>query len=353
VKLSLKGFPHSSQDTETITCAETSIWACVEYFGHQYPEYNPVLPSDIIDVLSKSAFERQLPSHGLDAIQISSTLKKFGFGNKIYFKDIFKDKFMSLLNTYIESGLPVIIGLNKLDQLSNTWKYDTPGHAVIFIGREELTDKHINGCFSIETVDKISIRDLSAMNHEYVIIDDNYPPYQLAEYNNPCKYSNDKRYDGLQIAYFIVPLHPKIYLEAFEAKRFLIELLTISKAKLPDNSLTAIRFYLTSSRSYKDWLIRESDMDMKMKKIIVNTSMAKFLWVAELGSSDSFKQKKATGLVLLDATSANTDNCKPLLLSVHNNQLVSFNLNTNKLMRAKLSLAPFNIYQGNLKSVIS
>ncbi len=48
IKFTVNGFPHSSQDTETITCAETSLWAMMEYFGNKYPEYKPVLPSKII-----------------------------------------------------------------------------------------------------------------------------------------------------------------------------------------------------------------------------------------------------------------------------------------------------------------
>lgn len=45
VRLTAHGFPHSSQDTETISCAETSIWAIMEYFSSRYPEYKPALPS--------------------------------------------------------------------------------------------------------------------------------------------------------------------------------------------------------------------------------------------------------------------------------------------------------------------
>src|SRR5258708_31965073 len=39
IKLSVEGFPHSSQDTETISCAETTLWAMMEYFGNKYSEY--------------------------------------------------------------------------------------------------------------------------------------------------------------------------------------------------------------------------------------------------------------------------------------------------------------------------
>ena len=58
LKFRVHGFPYSSQDSETITCAETTIWAIMEYFGHRYPEYKPVLPSSIISTLNRTAEER-------------------------------------------------------------------------------------------------------------------------------------------------------------------------------------------------------------------------------------------------------------------------------------------------------
>ena len=83
-KLSVMAFPHASQDTETITCAETTICGIMEYFGNKYAEYKPVLPSKIISVLSPYSYERQIPSHGLTAEQISFALKSFDFGVRVY-----------------------------------------------------------------------------------------------------------------------------------------------------------------------------------------------------------------------------------------------------------------------------
>ena len=43
IKLKVKAFPQASQDNQTMTCAETTIWSALEYFGNKYPEYKPVL----------------------------------------------------------------------------------------------------------------------------------------------------------------------------------------------------------------------------------------------------------------------------------------------------------------------
>ncbi len=73
-KFSVNAFPHSSQDTETISCAETTLWALMEYFGNKYPDYSPVLPSKILHILKSLSVERQMPSRGLDIRQIYITI---------------------------------------------------------------------------------------------------------------------------------------------------------------------------------------------------------------------------------------------------------------------------------------
>ena len=63
-------YPFTSQDTETMSCAETSIWTMLEYYGTRYSEYRSVLPSEILDELGNLSEERVLPS---DENQIFST----------------------------------------------------------------------------------------------------------------------------------------------------------------------------------------------------------------------------------------------------------------------------------------
>lgn len=60
--LFVDGYPYSSQDTETMTCAEITIWSIMEYFGVTFPEYGTVLPSQITAGLDKLSSERTLPS---------------------------------------------------------------------------------------------------------------------------------------------------------------------------------------------------------------------------------------------------------------------------------------------------
>jgi hypothetical protein len=60
IKLNATGFPFSSQDGESISCAETTLWGIMEYFGNKYADYQPVSPSKIISVLDQHAKKRLL-----------------------------------------------------------------------------------------------------------------------------------------------------------------------------------------------------------------------------------------------------------------------------------------------------
>lgn len=93
IKLNAVGFPHSSQDTETMTCAQTTIWALLEYYGNKYNIYRPTTPSEIKRILESFSYERQLPSSGLTYNQISVALRSLGFGSKVYTKGTNVERF--------------------------------------------------------------------------------------------------------------------------------------------------------------------------------------------------------------------------------------------------------------------
>ena len=105
LKVCAQAFPFSSQDTETISCAETMIWALMEYYGNKYAEYSPVLPSQILNILKQNIVERQLPSSGLSVDSMSYLLKECGFGPKLYSRKEFASDFNMLLSCYVESGI--------------------------------------------------------------------------------------------------------------------------------------------------------------------------------------------------------------------------------------------------------
>ncbi|MFT3932831.1 MAG: hypothetical protein QM726_04370 [Chitinophagaceae bacterium] len=351
LKMSVDGFPHSSQDTETITCAETTLWAIMEYFSYKYIEYKPVLPSKIIQTLSHVSSERQIPSKGLNITQMSFALREFGFGTRIYSREDYGGQFESLISCYIESGIPLIIAME------NNPGPGYIGHALLCVGHEKIRDAQVDLLPAFYFTDdeirtkaagkNIIMYDMDDLKKQFVFVDDNHAVYQKAALDAPAAhYAKD--WHGCKISYFIVPLYTKIYLEAFEAKTFIKYFLIAGPEPLQNNSEVCLRFFLASSRSFKDKLNKNESFQDDLKGLILETPMPKFIWVAELTTKDLIKQKKANGLVILDATEANINSNKPLILAAFQGKVINFDHKAGILENNILILQEFSIFEHNL-----
>ncbi len=340
LKFTVKGFPHSSQDTETMSCAETTLWAIMEYFSNKYSDYQPVLPSKIINTLNKVSSERQIPSKGLNITQMAYALREFGFGVKIYSKAQYVGQFERLLSCYIESGIPLVIAIQG----------GSIGHALLGIGRESIQNNEIDNILPIvsDPASAIELYDFDSIKKKLVFIDDNQPVYQKASIDNPAIHYDDIAWHNCEITYFIAPLYPKIYLEAFEAKNYVINFITNGPVPVINNSNILLRFYLASSRSFKDDIARNETFNDDLKGILLETSMPKFIWVAEVSSKDLIKEKKANGMIILDATEANISFNKPLILAAYQGNLILFDENGSNLENNALPLLEFRIFEHNL-----
>ncbi|PWV46595.1 hypothetical protein [Chitinophaga sp. S165] len=354
VKFEVSGFPHSSQDTETITCAETSIWAVMEYFASKYPEYKPVLPSAIISTLKNCSNFRQIPSEGLNIDQMGYALREFGFGTKIYSKTKFGDRFENLLSSYIESGLPLIAAI------SNVHNGGTVGHVVPVVGHngstnadiDQLQEKneHDAKIASLLKQRKIVIIDNDDIERDFVLVDDNHPVYQLALLKRPVQYYQNSVWAGCEIVHFLVPLYPKIYLDAFVAKKYIKTFLLENQLNIPEGTELFCRIFLTSSRSYKDFLSHDQSFNPDFRDFILDTSMPKFIWVGEISSRTLIKRKKANGLIIIDATEPKLTNFNALIVSGYNDCFYYRDEGSKELVKNSLSLGEFNIYTNNLRS---
>lgn len=339
VKLKASCFPHASQDGEYISCAETSLWSIMEYFGNKYPEHTPTLPSEIINILARPAPERMVPSRGLTINQISFALKEFGFASRIYTKEAYKgkeDDFRRILSFYIESGIPVVVGLQN----------ENIGHAVVFVGHT-ISDKTPvdtrNVSFSLSRTGTGMI-DTADFDKQFVVIDDSFPPYQFCKFELPAGYYDDIQFSSLQIAGFVVPLYPKIYLEAYEGFRLALEIL--DKLLQPDGvNLLVIRFLLTSSRSLKARIAGDPNVDATLKELVILKSMPKFVWMAELSDPDTYLDDKVNGLIVLDATG--NGSAQDMLLAVFGGKVYTIVQNHYEIY--DLNFGPFGIFRNNLK----
>lgn len=268
-KYTINAFPFSNQMGDMLRCAETSVWALLEYYGTRYDMYRTILPSMILNWESAEMAQRSLPSEGMTYSQISGMLKTFGFEPLIYVRDIYNaesftgqtyadvsvlpksdeqlsqeipveddtllqleinaiEKDQAILNSrkaslppvdksrrlpfanffyyYIESGLPLISAICN--------ERESVNHSIIVIGHYErspyrTTRESIQqNSFKIGCLDCI---DSASFYERYVTIDDNQYPYRVERYDHFSVNQNCK------VKAFIVPLYKHILLRAEDA----------------------------------------------------------------------------------------------------------------------------------------
>lgn len=232
VKLEIDGFPFCSQDGEVLSCAETTILLLLEYFGTKYPEYKPVLPSNIISKLSQRAHERQIPTSGLNTEDISFVLKEYGFGTKVYYKKQYEKTFRQIFNAYVDSGIPFIAALEN----------GKIGHAILVMGREY----DFNESYKFVIKSRFTApMDFSEGINKYVVMDDNKFPYRLVPFDNPTFDYLDINFEGCKIASIVVPLYPKIYVDAELALKS-VSLILNQKQLISINDFYIIKIFIAS-----------------------------------------------------------------------------------------------------------
>jgi hypothetical protein len=179
-------------------------------------------------------------------------------------------------------------------------------------------------------------------------MDDNLQPYQKAYLDSPTSnYKSDYRQS--KIIHSITPLYPKIYLEAFEAKQYCVNL-------LESNDLTngVFRTFLTSSRSFKDTKLRSKEIPLDYKEYIAELLMPKFIWVCELSDIKHLSDEKCYCTIILDATDIldatepNIYKFKPLLFIHLEDRILLKEKGSLTSHQVKEPLKQYKVYQNNL-----
>lgn len=319
-KLDINAFPYSSQDGETMTCAETALFNLIDYYGNKYSEYRVLMPSEILQDIERESYERVLPSQGVYEANIAKVLSDAHFYPKIYAYD---KKFKSILYAYVESGIPLILLL--------------PEHVVLCVGHGKIQqnmerEEIYKLAYSLKA-DETEYQLLSTADvcYEYIVMDDNKPPYFkttldsiVAEYAENVENSlEDVKNNEVSI---IVPLYRRIFIDAARAdsifksyfweNNFFLEDIRKSYGDMTwgmkkDNPFVW-RMYLTASRSYKDFKTRTTKNE-QLKHFYMDCALPRFIWVLEITTIEDYANSKARVEVLLDATSSPYNDTKGII----------------------------------------
>uniref|UniRef100_B3EN62 Uncharacterized protein n=1 Tax=Chlorobium phaeobacteroides (strain BS1) TaxID=331678 RepID=B3EN62_CHLPB len=169
---------------------------------------------------------------------------------------------------------------------------------------------------------------------------------QKATLTRPAEHYPTDEWRNCTITHFIAPLYPKIYLEAFQAKQYVIKFLITGPQPILQHSEYVFRVFLASSRSYKHELARNAGVHGELKHLMIEAQMPKFIWVAEISTKELIKEGKANGLMIVDATEANIyHKVNPLIMAVFDGNLLVSEKSSGKLESKQLNLHPFSIYE--------
>lgn len=344
IKLMAEGFPHASQDTETMTCAQTTIWMLMEYFGNKYSLYKPTVSSEIEKILTPFVYERQLPSRGLTYNQVSVALREFGFGTRIYGLHDKKNKtqkqFFELFACYIESGIPLAVALTN----------DTSGHAVVCVGHENIDKSAVMSQYQVVNGKTIYVWNEAVAKSKFVFNDDNFPCYQLDLLTSPCnRYATrNQKMASMSMEQFIAPLYCKVYMEAdmaIEQSKHMVTQL------IPNIDGCIVRTLLTSSRTFKEHLAHIQEFTDVQRKALLCMPLPKFVWVTEVSTKTQFMNNKVHSILLLDATGSQKGVAMHnMLYMLANGAFYCFDRNIKQIVSHTTSLASeFSAFEGNLK----
>ena len=329
-------YPHSTQDGLAISCAETSLWSVMEYFGNRYPEYNSILPSAIYDLLRSTYSQRSVPSNGLTAAQISTALRRLKFGTRIYAIDKARkreNEILNIISTYVESGIPVIIIVEG---------EEFGAHALALIGHESLDEAKLRALVMASQ----GPCDSADIEKDFVCSDDNRPVYQKLKLKAPLSHYTDTKFHNGKIGQIIVPLYERIYLDAIKARKLANRILDHKTLGYKSDNQVS-RLFLTSSRSLKRWLQKNLDLPPKLRNYLLRIHLPRFVWLAEYATKENYLQARADSLVCLDATG--DDATESLLFARYPNFTLWLNSTTGKHDRINIPSPAIRVYQNNLK----
>jgi len=291
--LSVCGAPFIQQETNVSVCAQAALWMLALYM-HQKYETPRFKPSEITKMATQYIFAGPVRD-GLSDVQILSALREMGF-SPVKFSQYSPDKTAEVIYSYVESEIPVILGL--------TFGDSEDGHAVVAVGHDfhVRPDPLPSWTSNINWIDNL------------FVLDDNLGPYQRF----PLSTGLPSCYSIANVSHVFVPVPPGISMQANDVLDSISPLLKtaingiISAIGHPDLQYSpeelsglVFRTYLTRSNTFKEYL--QPDMDSGFAAVYRNMPMPKYIWVIEISvpsliNVGNSRERKIIGEIVVDPT---------------------------------------------------
>ena len=374
-RFEVKAFPFRTQDGQFTRCTEVTLLNLFDYFGNRYPMYRTVLPSEINIFEKEHSSRRVLPAIGITYDTLSNVIRHFGFtpfGRSItnlyrgsndenqkavnqsanintdfekYVEgldiEMLDEGMHRCLHHYIESGIPVAVGLKKSSDAIN-------GHSLLCIGHSEMADRGLREkiCEKYKKSNEpITFVDSASFFEQYVVMDDSQFCYSTASFLDlsNLKHRNQGQRDG--IVELCVPLNRRMIIDEASVYTYCKECLADPGKGIGDKykgKYVILRLFLTTCRSYKAYrtttLYTSNSKNMvsaekqkylkELQKMYATLPMPRFVWVCELYDGlDNYEKLTAFGELVFDGTSLVKGNSmSSLIMAVYQNQYMCQNI---------------------------
>jgi len=293
----VSGTPYLQQDSAVGACAQASIWVALRTLRKRVGN-SAYSPAELTVAATKHiAIDRVFPGrHGLTTHQMLEAIRSAGH-DPLIVQPSGKtpaekaEQAIKFATPYLESGLPVIIGLD--DPVSG-------GHAVVAIG------------------------------YTHPPIGQDYPEFLTIHNDNTGCYISLPQHPGAGSNYaldqsiaLITPLPDGICMTAAEAETlawsaikfgapFLLSLPPFAVPADPAVGFGAsiaftLRIFLSTRHSFRSWATNANELDASTKSTYRTGELPRFVWVVEIHDGVSFERgkfsnKSRLGEVVLDAS---------------------------------------------------
>ncbi len=344
-------FPWMRQETDISVCSHVCLWSIVKYFS-KFPQYADTTMNEIIETVNNCE-GRKIPSMGLEVKQVANVLEAYHLSPLILGGIGYDEKNINSLIGYLESGLPIIGFIkNKL-------------HAVVIIGRADITKELDNGQIDFKNKDKFDrlYNDndkkyimFSELVDEIIVSDDNFiSPYRKVwqlkaeDIKATVNTQNNGNYGFREIEHFIVPLYKKMHYTFSAVQKRLDVLFNSNPAAPKDEKFNfpekpIVKIYLSTSNSLKQHMIKHCECE-ELNKIINFMSLPRFIWNIDLCTVEDYKDNNTTCKIIIDST-AFTHETDPWLL-IHDDKKIKYfdnEINTFQSYELNHRIKPYKLF---------
>lgn len=277
--LTVTGLAFQQQDRAVAACATTATWSALQRVcrneGSRAPTPLEITESAVEHFLPEG---RPYPSKGLSTEQISDALRASKYPPVIMRVGDKPDRFLLMLNAYLRSGIPVILGITDGEN----------GHAVTAVGYR--IDEHIDCNFGLDG--DITVNNL--MFKEIYLHDDRLGPYARAILKYKRNYFllrcskvglslevelPDGSNEDWDVSLGIVPMYKKLRTSADELITTMAEAAPIIDGIFGDYGDTSVTLHFERCGQYLKSILEYDIVPERYTHLVTNAVFSRYLAV--------------------------------------------------------------------------